>query len=705
MKTRLFLLILVVASCAVRADELDQKIEAARARLASLQEEVEPLARPILIEDAGLRAWVSGRMLDAVLKRYNSLLPDQRKFTYQSSGADHPLMRGGSAWPLHCGWEVELRDGGAFRVRAWPTDLKAAWNGFGNYRLDGRLKAEADVHIRGRIFFPEHVWKCVTSCYEVCEDGVCSYKCNTECYWVIMPCSGNKTENSATAGATFEIHPPPLCTPQYCPELTIRPLDELEKAILLNLRTEAASRQDLADRVSASLVDVEARLPLLVKADLVAEASTIALTPAGRVFAKSIAGGFIYKVSENHAQGTGKVDICVDLVVLKPCIQTDVTLPVGTLYAGAVSLGFQQDAALDYPDGYKFSKMRHRSYQVSFTPTQSTSTSTGIEARGNVRVEWTDLVKIEDNLRAHYIDVGTGDAIVIQTPVLPDGTRGKTVVIDTGPRRDSPRTTFLENRSHIYLNGIGIRRGDRIDYLILTHDDPRHIAGIMDILDDYEVATVVQPKVGKSRKYKALIRRVAAETAGGQPTQILNLRDGIPELDLGPLVRGELLSPRPADIGKWDGDDASIVLRVDYGNRRLLFTGDIKSQAETRLLNDRKADLAADVLKAANHGAAKSSMKEFIEAVNPDVAVFSAGSEWVHLGKVPAKQVLDRFRLAAPSATLLSTKYEDPAEPKGVPDDGDGDDVLVVTDGQRLRAFHQRDQQGLREWILILDLP
>jgi len=75
-----------------------------------------------------------------------------------------------------------------------------------------------------------------------------------------------------------------------------------------------------------------------------------------------------------------------------------------------------------------------------------------------------------------------------------------------------------------------------------------------------------------------------------------------------------------------DINNNSLVFRLEYGNFRMLFTGDAGAEAEARILAD-GADVRADVLKVGHHGSAYSSTPEFIRAVSPRYAIISVGRD------------------------------------------------------------------------------
>ncbi|NLM52842.1 MAG: MBL fold metallo-hydrolase [Firmicutes bacterium] len=202
-------------------------------------------------------------------------------------------------------------------------------------------------------------------------------------------------------------------------------------------------------------------------------------------------------------------------------------------------------------------------------------------------------------LQVHFIDVGQGDAIFVQTEqqnVLIDaGERGKTVVN--------------------YLKNLGVAE---IDLVIGTHPHADHIGGLIDVLQAFPVKEVIDPGVVHTTKtfeaYLTLIDEKNIKFTEG--------RAGLSRT-LAPNINLEILHPTSPS-----GDNlnnASLVTRIICGQIAFLFTGDIESDAEKEILG-RKGSLSSTVLKIAHHGSRTSTSTAFLNAVSPEVAVIMAGS-------------------------------------------------------------------------------
>jgi len=220
-------------------------------------------------------------------------------------------------------------------------------------------------------------------------------------------------------------------------------------------------------------------------------------------------------------------------------------------------------------------------------------------------------------MRVTFLDVGHGDASLVEFP------DGKTMLIDGGGNiqgtgADPGRSVvapFLWNR--------GIRS---LDYIVLSHPHPDHMDGLCYVMKYFKVGEIWEGGlVSSTRNYarfrriieeKNIQRRVFTQTCeiaiGGAAVQVLNTAS-TPIYDAGyPLYRRE--------------NNRSLVLRIKYGEKSFLFTGDIQEEAEESMLKAKEPlPLSADVLKVPHHGGPTSNDVTFIRAVNPKVAVISTG--------------------------------------------------------------------------------
>jgi competence protein ComEC len=213
----------------------------------------------------------------------------------------------------------------------------------------------------------------------------------------------------------------------------------------------------------------------------------------------------------------------------------------------------------------------------------------------------------DDRLHVYFLDVGQGDAILLQTP------DGRQILIDGGPNP----TTLLSELSAV------MPFWDRsLDLVVLTHPDSDHLTGLLAVLDRYQVARVLDTSQADAAPLAATWRERVAKMR--IPRTIAQRSMRIP---LGNVVL-TLLHPgsKPLTGTASDGNNNSIVLRIDYGPTSMLLTGDAESEAEADMLKA-GLPLQADLLKVAHHGSSGSTSVPFLMAVTPRVAVIQVDAE------------------------------------------------------------------------------
>ena len=271
---------------------------------------------------------------------------------------------------------------------------------------------------------------------------------------------------------------------------------------------------------------------------------------------------------------------------------------------------------------------------------------------------WSQTLARDERLHVAFFDVGQGDAIFIETP------HGRQMVVDGGADALT-MTRLLGERMRFY---------DRhIDIVAATHPHGDHIGGLTQVLERYDVGAVLERRVEyESGAYEAWARAVDAEAANGARVieasagQVITLDDD---------VRIEVLGPprEPVRGTESDVDNASVVLRLVYGEVSVLLTGDIFAAAERGMLES-GAVLESDVLKVPHHGSDSSSTGAFLDAVSPAAAVISVG-EGNRFGH-PSADVVGRLREFVGEGGLYMTSEQGTVE--------------FVTDGERLWVRTER---------------
>lgn len=284
-------------------------------------------------------------------------------------------------------------------------------------------------------------------------------------------------------------------------------------------------------------------------------------------------------------------------------------------------------------------------------------------------------------LTVHFLDVGQGDSILVQTP------GGQNMLIDTGGWRGEFLSGAGAGEQVVapYLRRVGVRR---LDVLVLTHPHEDHAGGAAAIVKNFPVRLAVVPHLAGA----APERRTDAPA--GTLTEKRGENDSVAEISLAYITLLEQMAAAgvtvrtagSGDILKLDREtqvavlspgadfnesvsnfnDCSLALKLTCREKSFLFTGDMEIEAQSRLIRE-GADLNADVLKMPHHGSS-ALLPALVAQVAPEAAVISVGAnnQFGH----PARSTLNILSRAG--ITVYRT-------------DLDGA-VIFKTDGRRLEV-------------------
>jgi competence protein ComEC len=202
-------------------------------------------------------------------------------------------------------------------------------------------------------------------------------------------------------------------------------------------------------------------------------------------------------------------------------------------------------------------------------------------------------------LVVHFIDIGQGDAILLETP------NGSTILVDTGPKDSAEK--LLNYLEKVFITSI--------DLLIITHPDFDHIGGIPSLLEKIPVKKILDS--GKAHTTLTFIQYKQYVWNNIVPIQYAKEKM---ELELDPLVKIKVLN---SGSEKKETNNSSIVLQISYGDVKFLLMGDTEEEEEKRL--SRKYKLESTILKVAHHGSNSSSTASFLKDVKAKIAIISAG--------------------------------------------------------------------------------
>jgi len=230
---------------------------------------------------------------------------------------------------------------------------------------------------------------------------------------------------------------------------------------------------------------------------------------------------------------------------------------------------------------------------------------------------WTYKAKTSDELRVSFISIGQGDSALVELP------GGRTMLVDGGGFYG----TEFDTGERIVAPFLRYKKISRIDYMVLSHAQRDHIAGLKFVAENFDIGEFWWNGIGSLGRLGAILSRKNI------PVKILRAGDGF---EIG-AVKAKAFNP--ADGTGLDANNNSLVLRLEYMDKGVLFAGDIAWDAEEKLAGNA---IKTDVLKVPHHGSRYSSSDEFIEKARPTAAVISAGRGNVF--GFPHPETLDRYK-------------------------------------------------------------
>lgn len=227
----------------------------------------------------------------------------------------------------------------------------------------------------------------------------------------------------------------------------------------------------------------------------------------------------------------------------------------------------------------------------------------------------------DGRLTVHFLDVGQGDSALVRFP------NGETMLIDGGgefsyEQGDEDAPEFEPDRARIgemVVSEVLWEMGySTVDHLVVTHADADHAQGAADVIRNFSVGRLYLGSwpAGESELdevFEMVSRR-------GVPVSQVGTGD---RLEIGG-ASVEVLWPAKGNTSSGSDNNSSVVIKIRYGSREFLFTGDIEREAEEALLEYANG-LEADVIKAPHHGSRTSSTEQFVHAVKPEMTVIPVG--------------------------------------------------------------------------------
>ena len=236
-------------------------------------------------------------------------------------------------------------------------------------------------------------------------------------------------------------------------------------------------------------------------------------------------------------------------------------------------------------------------------------------------------------LEVHFLDVGQGDAIFIQTP------KHTQILIDGG--YDADILKQIGGQMPFY---------DRsIDFVVATHMDADHIGGLVDVLEKFEVGAVLMDRLVYLTSNSTISKQDNLKTTDIMGEFLSKIKEKNINVIL--VAAGDrfwideniyfdvIWPPNETPTGLSD-NDKSLVMKLVYKNDSFLLTGDMEKLAEYKLAQS-LVDISVDVLKVAHHGSNSSSVKYFLDKTHAKIAVIQVGKNpFGH----PHEETLERLK-------------------------------------------------------------
>lgn len=215
----------------------------------------------------------------------------------------------------------------------------------------------------------------------------------------------------------------------------------------------------------------------------------------------------------------------------------------------------------------------------------------------------------EDILRVYYLDVGQADCTLIVN-------NGQTMLIDGANEADS--SLIIK-----YLKKLGV---SKLDYVIATHPDMDHIAGLDKLILAFDAECIYMPITIKTNKEMNELYQVIENRTVINPTAS----------DYFYLGNSKCTILNSGNTSKVSDNNSSIVIQLDYGETSCLFMGDAETEVEDNVTwND------INVLKVSHHGSNDATSQSFLEAVLPEYSIISVGANNSH--NHPSSETLERL--------------------------------------------------------------
>ena len=322
---------------------------------------------------------------------------------------------------------------------------------------------------------------------------------------------------------------------------------------------------------------------------------------------------------------------------------------------------------------------------------------------GNVKVISSTEILDNSKLSIHYVNVGQGDCIMIN---LPDN---KNMIIDAGQKNGSKPIYSNQTESndiaitnHVinYAKANIIKEGEKFDYMVLTHAHEDHVSILDNVLEEFEVGTIVRSpefyqntekdaaltakeselatstgvtlkadyNITKTNTMRAFLNDAYAEVESGATMMVTSDAIQFSGLDADgneykikfyTIPQTEYYNPTKSGL-KNNPNNYSPLIILTYKEFAFAFTGDGEKESEKMILEKYGTLPNVDFMDLAHHGSKTGNVTEFIEALDPEYAIVAVGKHEIY--GLPDEEVYERLKqydAEIANKTFETIKYGD----------------------------------------------
>lgn len=251
--------------------------------------------------------------------------------------------------------------------------------------------------------------------------------------------------------------------------------------------------------------------------------------------------------------------------------------------------------------------------------------------------------RAQDELRVHFVHTGPGSCAVVECP----GSGAPPMVVDCGrfPGQGTTATGMDQAQAAAYIQNVLAAHGTSPN-VVLSHADYDHYAFIPAVMQGRTASNIWMG--GKTSEYSGndfpawLLEQ---RRAGANVHEALerNYSVDVPlDTDLNCGLASTYVLNANIDTSDGSKNNDSLVLLIEYGDFRIIFTGDAEGSTEDQIRANYEPDVQTTVLTGSHHGAQthRSNSVEWVAATKPNVVVYNSGHKYGH----PKCQAVKRYQ-------------------------------------------------------------